>query len=104
MASKYLQKYPIPDKFPAILEDFTKEVLRDQPDNIEAYSFYYFKALEEVISYFYVQGKPFVWKKKGKKIPPPKDRIPSTQMPGFGEYRDEHVLRGADDKYVSILI
>jgi hypothetical protein len=48
MASKYLQKYPIPDAFPDILEDFAKEVLRDQPDNINEYSYFYFKAKEEV--------------------------------------------------------
>ena len=68
MASKYLQKYPIPDKFPAILEDFTKEVLRDQPDNIEAYSFYYFKALEEVFSYFNFRASRLFGRRKGKKF------------------------------------
>lgn len=48
MASKYLQKYPIPDHFPDILHDFAREVLRDQPDNIYDYGYQYFKALEEV--------------------------------------------------------
>ena len=48
MASKYLQKYPIPGDFPQLLHDFTKEVLRDQPDDIYEYGYQYFKALEEV--------------------------------------------------------
>jgi hypothetical protein len=34
MASKYLQKFPIPAGFQEILSDFTKEILRDQPNNI----------------------------------------------------------------------
>ena len=50
MASKYLQKYPIPGDFPQLLHDFTKEVLRDQPDDIYEYGYQYFKALEEVRS------------------------------------------------------
>jgi len=29
MASKYIQKYPIPDGFAEILHDFTREILRD---------------------------------------------------------------------------
>ncbi|CDW81668.1 UNKNOWN [Stylonychia lemnae] len=69
MASKYLQKYPVPAGFPDILHDFAREVLRDQPDNIKEYGWQYFKALEE--------GVPFDYKKKGKAIPPPKDRKPN---------------------------
>jgi hypothetical protein len=48
MASKYLQKYPVPQGFPEILHDFTKEILRDQPENIKEFGYQYFKALEEV--------------------------------------------------------
>ena len=29
MASKYLQKFPIPEAFPDILHDYAREVLRD---------------------------------------------------------------------------
>lgn len=29
MASKYIQKYPIPEGFAEVLHDFTREVLRD---------------------------------------------------------------------------
>ena len=48
MASKYLQKYPIPEDFPDLLHDFTREVLRDQPDNIYQYGAEYFKAMYTV--------------------------------------------------------
>jgi hypothetical protein len=47
MASKYLQKYPVPQGFPDILHDFAREVLRDQPDNIYEFGYLYFKAMEE---------------------------------------------------------
>ncbi len=47
MASKYLQKYPIPSGFSEILSDFTKEVLRDQPEDIIKYAAEYFEALEK---------------------------------------------------------
>ena len=42
MASKYIQKYPIPQDFPALLKQFTREILRDQPTNIIEYSTQYF--------------------------------------------------------------
>ena len=48
MASKYIQKFPIPGTFPDLLHDFAREVLRDQPDDIYAYGAAYFKALDEV--------------------------------------------------------
>jgi len=43
MASKYLQKYPVPEEFPDLLHDFAREVLRDQPENIYEYGALYFK-------------------------------------------------------------
>ena len=48
MASKYIQKFPIPGQFPDILHDFVREVLRDQPENIYEYGAAYFTALNEV--------------------------------------------------------
>lgn len=48
MASKYLQKYPVPQGFPDVLHDFAREVLRDQPENIYEFGYLYFKAMEEV--------------------------------------------------------
>ena len=48
MASKYIQKYPVPQGFPDVLHDFAREVLRDQPENIYEFGYLYFKAMEEV--------------------------------------------------------
>ena len=48
MASKYIQKFPIPGSFPDILHDFVREVLRDQPEAIYEYGAAYFTALDEV--------------------------------------------------------
>ena len=45
MASKYLQKFPVPEDFPDLLHDFAREVLRDQPENIYEYGAQYFRAL-----------------------------------------------------------
>lgn len=56
MASKYLQKYPVPAGFEQILHDFAREVLRDQPDNIIEYAAGYFEMLE--------QGKKFEYESK----------------------------------------
>ena len=47
MASKYLQKYPVSSGFQEILSDFTREVLRDQPENIIEYGAKYFELLEQ---------------------------------------------------------
>lgn len=51
MASRYIQKYPIPEGFPLILKNFSREILRDQPANIIEYAAKYFEALEK--------GQPF---------------------------------------------
>jgi hypothetical protein len=45
MASKYLQKFPVPQGFQEILADFTKEVLREQPPNILEFAAHYFENL-----------------------------------------------------------
>ena len=55
MASKYLQKYPVPEDFPDLLHDFAREVLRDQPQNIYEYGALYFKARYEVSVNFNMQ-------------------------------------------------
>jgi hypothetical protein len=47
MASKYLQKYPVPSGFKEILADFTREVLRNQPPNIIEYGAKYFEMMEK---------------------------------------------------------
>ena len=55
MASKYLQKYPVPEDFPDLLHDFTREVLRDQPEDINDYGAQYFAAMYKVSSYSHSQ-------------------------------------------------
>ena len=47
MASKYRKKFELPDGFYKVLEDYTREVLRDQPLDILEYSYLYFKHLDE---------------------------------------------------------
>lgn len=61
MASKYIQKFPIPDKFPEILHDLSKEILRYQPQNIIEFCALYFKCLQE--------GKELDYKNQGPNIP-----------------------------------
>ena len=48
MASKYRKKFSLPAEFYPILENYSREVLRDQPVDIVEFSYRYFKALEEV--------------------------------------------------------
>lgn len=48
MASKYRKKFSLPEGFYPILEAYSREVLRDQPQDIIEFSYLYFKALEEV--------------------------------------------------------
>ena len=52
MASKYRKKYSLPEGFYPILENYTREVLRDQPLDIIEFSYFYFKHLDEVLSYW----------------------------------------------------
>lgn len=72
MASKYIQKFPIPDGFPEVLHDLSKEILRYQPENIIEFCALYFKCLQE--------GKELDYQKKGKSIPCDfKNVIPGTK-------------------------
>jgi hypothetical protein len=47
MASKYLQKFPVPHGFQEILADLTREILREQPVNIVEFAALYFEGLEK---------------------------------------------------------
>ena len=47
MTSKYRKKQALPENFYPLLEDYSREVLRDQPMDIVEYSYLYFKAVEE---------------------------------------------------------
>ena len=61
MASKYIQKFPIPEGFPEILHDLAKEILRNQPSDIIEFSALYFKCLQDKVILDYPR--------KGKNIP-----------------------------------
>ena len=39
MASKYLSKFPVPGRFPEMLHDFAREILRNQPENVYDYGY-----------------------------------------------------------------
>mmetsp|Transcript_86080 Transcript_86080/g.216692 ORF Transcript_86080/g.216692 Transcript_86080/m.216692 type:complete len:423 (-) Transcript_86080:165-1433(-) len=45
MASKFAKQYQIPPEFPDILKDFAREVLRNQPTNINEFAAKYFDCL-----------------------------------------------------------
>mmetsp|Transcript_24218 Transcript_24218/g.37311 ORF Transcript_24218/g.37311 Transcript_24218/m.37311 type:complete len:82 (+) Transcript_24218:10-255(+) len=77
MASKYRKKYQLPDGFYNVLEDFSREVLRDQPQDILEFSFLYFKALEEGTL------DQFNYPRKGKNIPPPREEMMEEMEPGM---------------------
>ena len=84
MASKYLQTFPIPQDFHSILEDFSREILREQPTNLVEFGALYFKAKEA--------NKPFEWDPRKSAMPKPADypRIQGAVDPtpqSRGEYR-----------------
>ena len=56
MSSKFSNKYPIPEKFPEILHDFSREVLRYMPKDILDFSVQYFYSLETGIPLNYIEG------------------------------------------------
>jgi Ca2+-binding EF-hand superfamily protein len=45
MSSKFAKQYVIPPEFPDILKDFTREVLRNQPSNVNEFAAKYFEVL-----------------------------------------------------------
>jgi Ca2+-binding EF-hand superfamily protein len=45
MSSKFAKQYVIPPEFPDILKDFTREVLRNQPSNVNEFAAKYFECL-----------------------------------------------------------
>jgi len=58
MASKYIQKFQIPEGFPEILHDLAKEILRNQPLDILEFSAMYFKCLQEGVVLDYPNRGP----------------------------------------------
>lgn len=49
MSSKYIKKYTIPVGFQELLSEFTKEILRNQPQDIIDFGIEYFRCLQERI-------------------------------------------------------
>ena len=48
MASTYVKEFTVPPEMPEVLRDFTREVLRDQPEDVAKYGYEYFlKKMEE---------------------------------------------------------
>lgn len=45
--SKYPNKYEIPEQFPEILSNFTREIVRNQPKDILDFAIKYFYNLEK---------------------------------------------------------
>ena len=48
MSSRYQKPYTIPEAFPPLLKEFTREVLREQPANIYEFGAAYFKNLLDI--------------------------------------------------------
>ena len=56
MSSKYSNKYPIPEKFPEILHNFSREVVRYMPKDILDFAIQYFYSLETSSPFNYISG------------------------------------------------
>lgn len=65
MASKYLQKFPIPEGFPEVLHDLSREILREQPRDIVAFCAKYFRCKAD--------GVAFDWEDDNPRAPKPVD-------------------------------
>ncbi|KAJ1452303.1 hypothetical protein M885DRAFT_527335 [Pelagophyceae sp. CCMP2097] len=42
MSSKYSKEFALPETFPGALRDLTREVLREQPEDIPTFAYNYF--------------------------------------------------------------
>lgn len=56
MSSRLANKFPIPEKFPEILHDYAREVVRYRPKDIYDFSIQYFYSIEKSIPLRYVEG------------------------------------------------
>jgi hypothetical protein len=56
MSSKFSNKFPIPEKFPEILHDYAREVVRYMPKDILDFSIQYFYSIDQSIPLNYVEG------------------------------------------------
>ena len=65
MASAYRKQFKVPEGFEDILQDLTREVLREQPRNIYLFASMYFKAK--------MKGENFNWEDSNPRGPKPCD-------------------------------
>jgi hypothetical protein len=73
MASKYHKRYSVPEGFKTILEDLVREILREQPRNIEKFAAQYFRCK--------ARNEQFVWEDANPRGPKPCDydkRLPTS--------------------------
>ena len=56
MSSRFSNKFPIPEKFPEILHDYAREVVRYMPKDILDFSIQYFYSLDQNIPFNYMEG------------------------------------------------
>ena len=56
MSSRFSNKFPIPEKFPEILHDFAREVVRYMPKDILDFAIQYFFSLEQNVPLKYTEG------------------------------------------------
>ena len=56
MTSKFSKIFPIPEKFPEILHDYAREVVRYMPKDILDFSIQYFYSVEQNINFNYIEG------------------------------------------------
>lgn len=56
MSSRFSNKFPIPEKFPEILHDFAREVVRYMPKDILDFAIQYFFSLEQSVPLNYTEG------------------------------------------------
>lgn len=68
-ATRYQPRHQLPPNFSAILKEYTREILRDQPENILAWSAQYFKKLA-------LETDPMLAQQ-----PPPEHYLPAVENP-----------------------
>ena len=87
MASKYSQKFPVPEGFGEVLHDFTREILRDQPEDIIEYAAAYFDALHKKQPFHY-ESKYNVKPEKNEPshyVPKPRQNFDPINPPKRGD-------------------
>lgn len=54
MACKYEDNFTVPLQFPEVYHDFLQSIIKDKPNDIIDYGFYYFEAKQLVKIFFFV--------------------------------------------------